>query len=143
MLFGAAPSIVSIRSFRRMGRGLVHSRPVHHLLEAPRFTRWRGNRTKRSRTSLKHGLGTPKHFEYGDILFAITGERVEDIAKSSTYVGHEKCLAGGDIVVLKHEQTPKYLMMITPRSLKQKYLYVTLLKIAIIPFAQSEASWDQ
>lgn len=50
-----------------------------------------------------------KYFEYGDILFAITGESVEDIAKSCAYLGDEKCLAGGDIVVLKHNQNPKYL----------------------------------
>lgn len=50
-----------------------------------------------------------KYFENGDILFAITGESVEEIAKSCAYVGHEKCLAGGDIVVLKHNQDPKYL----------------------------------
>ena len=52
---------------------------------------------------------SPKYFEYGDILFAITGESVKDIAKSIAYVGHEKCLAGGDIVVMKHKQNPKYL----------------------------------
>lgn len=52
---------------------------------------------------------SPKYFEHGDILFAITGESVEDIAKSCAYVGYEKCLAGGDIVVLKHTQDPKYL----------------------------------
>ena len=52
---------------------------------------------------------SPKYFEYGDILFAITGESIEDIAKSCAYVGHEKCLAGGDIVVLKHNQNPKYM----------------------------------
>ena len=51
----------------------------------------------------------PKYFEHGDILFAITGESVEDIAKSVAYVGHDKCLAGGDIVVMKHKQNPKYL----------------------------------
>lgn len=50
-----------------------------------------------------------KYFEYGDILFAITGESVEDIAKSCAYVGKEKCLAGGDIVVMKHNQDPKYI----------------------------------
>lgn len=50
-----------------------------------------------------------KYFEYGDILFAITGESVEDIAKSCVYVGNEKCIAGGDTVVLKHKQDPKYL----------------------------------
>jgi len=54
-------------------------------------------------------IQSKKYFEYGDILFAITGESVEDIAKSTAYVGHEKCLAGGDIVVLKHNQNPKYL----------------------------------
>ena len=54
-------------------------------------------------------LSSKKYFEHGDILFAITGESVEDIAKSCAYVGHEKCLAGGDIVVLKHKQDPKYL----------------------------------
>lgn len=50
-----------------------------------------------------------KYFEHGDILFAITGESVEEIAKSTAYVGYDKCLAGGDIVILKHNQNPKYL----------------------------------
>ncbi len=50
-----------------------------------------------------------KYFEHGDILFAITGESVDEIAKSCVYVGHEKCLAGGDIVVIKHNENPKYL----------------------------------
>ena len=50
-----------------------------------------------------------KYFEYGDLLFAITGENIEDIAKCTAYVGNERCLAGGDILVLKHKQNPKYL----------------------------------
>jgi type I restriction enzyme S subunit len=50
-----------------------------------------------------------KTFEHGDILFAITGESVEDIAKSCAYMGHETCFAGGDIVVMKHNQNPKYI----------------------------------
>ena len=50
-----------------------------------------------------------KYFENCDILFAITGESVEEIAKSCAYVGNEKCLAGGDIAVMKHKQNPKYL----------------------------------
>ena len=44
-------------------------------------------------------VSSPKYFGHGDILFAITGESVEDIAKSTVYVGKEKCLAGGDIVI--------------------------------------------
>lgn len=55
------------------------------------------------------GINKPKYFEHGDILFAITGESVEDIAKCTAYIGNDRCLAGGDIVVLKHEQDPKYL----------------------------------
>ena len=54
-------------------------------------------------------VSSPKYFEYGDVLFAITGENVEDIAKSIAYLGNEKCLAGGDIVVMKHSQNPRYL----------------------------------
>lgn len=61
-----------------------------------------------SHTHLEY-VPSPKYFEYGDILFAITGESIEDIAKSTAYLGKEKCLAGGDIVVLKHNQNPKYL----------------------------------
>ncbi len=63
-----------------------------------------------------------KYFEHGDILFAITGESVEDIAKSSAYMGNRKCLAGGDIVVLKHRQDPKYLAyaLSTTSAQKQK-----------------------
>lgn len=61
-----------------------------------------------SHTKLEY-IPTPKYFEYGDILFAITGESVEDIAKSVAYTGDEKCLAGGDIVVMKHNQNPRYL----------------------------------
>ena len=54
-------------------------------------------------------IHSKKYFEYGDILFTITGESVEEIAKSIAYLGDDKCLAGGDIVVLKHNQNPRYL----------------------------------
>ena len=66
-------------------------------------------------------VANPKYFEYGDILFAITGESVEDIAKSTAYMGNDKCLAGGDIVVLKHKQNPKYLSyVLSTRNAKQQ-----------------------
>ena len=61
-----------------------------------------------SHTKLEY-VQSPKYFEHGDILFAITGENIEDIAKSVAYTGNEKCLAGGDIVVMKHNQNPRYL----------------------------------
>ena len=54
-------------------------------------------------------ISNVKFIEYGDVIFAITGEKVEDIAKSTVYLGEEKCLVGGDIVVMKHKQYPKYM----------------------------------
>lgn len=54
-------------------------------------------------------VSNPKYFEHGDIIFAITGESVEEIAKSIAYLGYEKCMAGGDTVVLKHQQEPRYI----------------------------------
>lgn len=55
-------------------------------------------------------------------MFAITGESVEDIAKSCAYVGNDDCLAGGDIVVLKHNENPKYLSyaLATKEARRQK-----------------------
>ena len=74
-----------------------------------------------SYTSLEY-VSSPKYFEHGDILFAVTGESIEDIAKSTAYVGYDRCLAGGDIVVLKHKQNPKYLAYVlsTTNARKQK-----------------------
>ena len=63
-----------------------------------------------------------KYIDYGDILFAITGESVEEIGKSTAYIGKEKCLVGGDILVMKHEQDPVYLSYVlsTENAQKQK-----------------------
>jgi len=65
-------------------------------------------------------LTNPKYFGHGDILFAITGESVEEIAKSTAYIGHDKCAAGGDIVVLQHEQNPKYLSYVLSTDMAQR-----------------------
>ena len=67
-------------------------------------------------------IASKKYFEHGDVLFAITGESVEDIAKSCVYIGNEKCLAGGDIVVLKHNEEPKYIgyVLETSNARRQK-----------------------
>lgn len=45
----------------------------------------------------------------GDILFAGTGELVEEIGKNILYEGKEKCLVGGDIIIMKHNQNAKFL----------------------------------
>lgn len=51
----------------------------------------------------------PSFFAYGDILSVTTGELIEEIGKSVVYLGNEKCLAGGDIVVMKHSQHPVFM----------------------------------
>ena len=50
-----------------------------------------------------------KYADYGDILFAITSEDIPFIGNSVAYVGKERILVGGDIVVMKHNQNPKYI----------------------------------
>ncbi|MGP1585333.1 MAG: restriction endonuclease subunit S [Schwartzia sp. (in: firmicutes)] len=65
-------------------------------------------------------ITNPKYFGHGDILFAITGENIEEIAKSTAYIGDDKCLAGGDIVVLQHEQNPKYLSYVLSTQTAQR-----------------------
>ena len=51
----------------------------------------------------------PLFFTKGDILCAGTGELVEEIGKSIVYMGEERCLAGGDIIVINHNQNPVFL----------------------------------
>lgn len=49
------------------------------------------------------------YLNYGDIVFSGTGELIEEIGKNIVYLGAEKCLAGGDIIVGKHHSNPSFL----------------------------------
>ena len=83
-----------------------------------------------SHTSIQN-IASPKYFEHGDLLFAITGESVEDIGKTIAYLGNDKCLCGGDIICMKHRQNPKYLAyaLSTPDAIRQKGIGKTKLKV--------------
>ena len=76
-------------------------------------------------------ISSPKYFEHGDLLFAITGESVEDIGKTIAYMGKEICLCGGDIICMKHKQNPKFLAyaLSTPDAIRQKGIGKTKLKV--------------
>lgn len=50
-----------------------------------------------------------KYADYGDILFAITSEDIPFIGNSVAYMGKDRIMVGGDIVVMKHTQNPKYI----------------------------------
>lgn len=54
-------------------------------------------------------VSSKRYFSHGDILFAGTGESVEEIGKNIAYLGNVPCLAGGDIIVASHEQNPVFL----------------------------------
>lgn len=54
-------------------------------------------------------VSQPRYFSYGDILFTCTGELVEEIGKAIVYLGSEKCMAGGDIIVARHKQNPIFM----------------------------------
>ena len=54
-------------------------------------------------------VSSPQTFSYGDILCAGTGELIDEIGKSVVYLGKELCLAGGDIIVIKHQQDPLFM----------------------------------
>ena len=60
----------------------------------------------RTRRSL---MPDPVFVSSGDILFACTGELVEEIGKNVLYKGTEPCVAGGDIMVATHDQNPSFL----------------------------------
>ena len=63
-----------------------------------------------------------KYADYGDILFAITSEDIPFIGNSVAYMGKERIMVGGDIVVMKHTQNPKYISyaLSTMDAIKQK-----------------------
>lgn len=65
-------------------------------------------RTCVSRTN-KDRVSSPQYFSYGDILFAGTGELIEEIGMNIVYLGNDQCLAGGDIIIAKHNQNPAFL----------------------------------
>lgn len=46
-----------------------------------------------------------KEIKNGDILFAGSGETIEEIGKSVAYVGNEKAFAGGDVIILSTNKT--------------------------------------
>lgn len=86
-----------------------------------------------SRTN-ESAISSPKYLEKGDIIFACTGELIEEIGKNIVYLGDEPCLAGGDIIVMQHSQNPIFLnySLNSICSQEQKSLGKTKLKVVHI-----------
>jgi type I restriction enzyme S subunit len=54
-------------------------------------------------------INSPRFISHGDILCAGTGELVDEIGKNIVYLGSKPCIAGGDIIIIKHSQDPVFL----------------------------------
>ena len=105
-----------------------------------------------SRTN-KNLISTPQRIIKGDVLFSCTGELVDEIGKNIAYMGDEECLAGGDIIVMGHNQNPVFLSYVlnsyaqTQKShdkTKLKVVHISTgdiknLLIAIPPLAEQKA----
>lgn len=85
-------------------------------------------------------INSPKHIFKGDILCAATGELVEEIGKNIVYLGNEPCIAGGDIIIIKHSQEPRYLNYLLNSSLSQEQKSEGKAKLKVVHIYASEMS---
>ncbi|GCE63749.1 restriction endonuclease subunit S [Candidatus Mycoplasma haematohominis] len=72
-------------------------------------------------------IKNPKYFEHGDLLFVTSSQIARTIGDCCAYLGSAKAIAGSDILVLKHNQNPKYLSyaLSTHEAKKQKTKFAT------------------
>ncbi len=92
-----------------------------------------------------------KALEYGDILFAGSGETLKEIGKNAAFIDDFEAYAGGDIIILRnHKQFPVYLGYLLNHDTvnRQKYrlgqghsvvhIYSSSLKNILIPVPKKE-----
>ena len=63
------------------------------------------------------------HIKYGDVVFSLTGENKEEIAKALAYLGEDEVAAGGDLAIwTNHGCDAKFLayMMYAPKMIAAK-----------------------
>ena len=83
-------------------------------------------------------ISSPKAIGYGDILFAGTGELVEEIGKNIVYLGKEPCLAGGDIVIMQHKQNPVFLNYAVGSDYAQKQKSEGKAKLKVVHISSTD-----
>lgn len=94
-----------------------------------------------------------KYADHGDILFAITSEDIPFVGNSVAYLGKERIMVGGDIVVMKHDQDPKYMSYVLSTSnavmqkgkgkVKSKVVHTNVpsLQEIVVPIPSLEEQW--
>ena len=83
-------------------------------------------------------IESPRYFESGDILVSGTGELVEEIGKSVAYLGEKRCLAGGDIIIIKHCQNPIFLNYALNTKYTQEQKSYGKAKLKVVHISASE-----
>ena len=83
-------------------------------------------------------ISSPKHIFKGDILFAGTGELVEEIGKNIVYLGDKPCLAGGDIIILRHHQNCKFLNYALYSSYAQLQKSIGKAKLKVVHISSTD-----
>ena len=90
-----------------------------------------------TRTNLSN-VPTPQYFENGDLLFVGTGELVEEIGKNVVYLGGEKCLAGGDIIVMQHSEDPLFLSFALNSTIAQAQKSCSKAKLKVVHISSTD-----
>lgn len=73
------------------------------------YSKYNNSFSKTYSKTIRSKIKSAKYIYFGDILFAGTGELIEEIGKNIVYLGYDSCLAGGDIIILRHSQNPIFL----------------------------------
>lgn len=90
-----------------------------------------------TRTNLSK-VPSAQYFEHGDILFAGTGELVEEIGKNIVYLGTGPCLAGGDIIVMKHSQDPLFMSFSLNSTIAQAQKSCSKAKLKVVHISATD-----
>ena len=81
---------------------------------------------------------SPQFFSEGDILIAGTGELVEEIGKGIVYLGKDKCMAGGDIILLTPLTDSPFLNYALNSSYAQAQKSQNKAKLKVVHISASE-----
>ncbi len=70
-------------------------------------------------------LNNAKRIKYGDILFAGSGETIDEIGKSAVYLLKDVCYAGGDIIIFSpKKQNSLFLAFLLNSLIARKQLSI-------------------
>ena len=102
------------------------------------YTRYNNSFTKCVSATRSEIHSSPQFFSTGDILMAGTGELVEEIGKGVVYLGEERCMAGGDIIILTPNHNSVFLNFALNSSYAQAQRSQNKAKLKVVHISPSE-----